>query len=265
MSSLTDALRFEWVRVRTLRSTYWLAGLSVLLAALVAGAIGAAFRGDPIDPATSGAIVAGGAGFSPLPFTAVFMGLLGAFAVGHEYRHGTIQPTLLALPRRWSVVVGKLVVVMAVAAVTAALSLAANLLAGTLGYGGGLDLDEPVPATAVGYVLLVVLWALVGAALALLFRNLPAVVTVLLVVPLVVEPTITVLQLVPALDFLGPVSRFLPFSAGQLLATSADVASDAEAAGIAAPLGRWAGGAVFAAFVAAVLAPAWVLFEKRDA
>ena len=53
---MIDALRFEWVRIRTLRSTYWLIGLAVLLSAVVALTIALATR---TDPARLGAVTVG--------------------------------------------------------------------------------------------------------------------------------------------------------------------------------------------------------------
>ena len=45
---MTAALRYEWVRLRTLRSTWWLLGLAVMLQALVAFAVASA-SGTPLS------------------------------------------------------------------------------------------------------------------------------------------------------------------------------------------------------------------------
>jgi ABC-2 type transport system permease protein len=69
---------------------------------------------------------------------------------------------------------------------------------------------------------------------------------------------------VPALDWLVPVVKFLPFTAGGLM-----MAMETPDFGPGAPdydyFSRWASGGIFAIFVAAILALAWLLFQKKDA
>ncbi|HSK25852.1 MAG TPA: hypothetical protein VK894_02965 [Jiangellales bacterium] len=260
---MTDALAFESVRVRTIRSTAWLVGLALVLGALVALALALATRDEGLDADLVAVGVTGGSQFSPLPFAAVLVGILGVFATGHEFRHGTVQPTLLALPRRSVLVAAKLLVVAAVGAVTAVAGLLLNWLV-TVGSRGEI-VGLPSAEVLIGYVLFVVLWGLLGAGLALLFRNIPGALVVLLVVPLVVEPLISGLSFVPALSGLRDVVPYLPFTAGTSLVSVVDVGAAAEAAGAPETLGRWEGGAVFASVVALVLAAAWGLFERRDA
>lgn len=60
------------------------------------------------------------------------------------------------------------------------------------------------------------------------------------------------------LSWLQQVVPYLPFGAGMRLLT-AGLYSGADV------LGRWQGGAVFAAFAAVLLASSWLLFERRDA
>jgi len=260
---MSDALAFEAVRVRTIRSTYWLVGLALLLGALVAVALALATRDEPVDAALVAVGVTGGSQFSPLPFAAVLVGILGVFATGHEFRHGTVQPSLLALPRRSALVAAKLVVVALVGAGAAVAGLVLNWVVTVVSRGAVVSL--PDGEILLGYLVFVVLWGWLGAALALLFRNIPGALVVLLVVPLVVEPLISALSLVPALDWLSDVVPYLPFSAGTSLVTVVDVGEATEAAGGTAALGRWEGGLVFAGAVGAVLAASWVLFERRDA
>ncbi|HSK54069.1 MAG TPA: hypothetical protein VK908_02330 [Jiangellales bacterium] len=260
---MSDALAFEAVRVRTIRSSYWLAGLALLLGALVALALGLATRNDPVDAALVGVGVTGGSQFSPLPFAAVLVGILGVFATGHEFRHGTVQPTLLALPRRSVVVAAKLVVVALVGAGTAVAGLALNWMVTIASRGEAVAL--PDVGVLVGYMTFVVLWGVLGAGLALLFRNIPGALVVLLVVPLVVEPLLSALSFVPALSWLRDLVPYLPFSAGTSLVSVIDVGAATEAAGGPATLGRWEGGAIFVGVVAAVSAASWALFERRDA
>jgi hypothetical protein len=67
------------------------------------------------------ALIGGGAGL-PVPFAAVFLAVVGILATGHEYRYGTIQPTLTTLPRRSTVLAAKVAVLAATAVVVAVVS-----------------------------------------------------------------------------------------------------------------------------------------------
>ncbi|WP_162606372.1 ABC transporter permease [Jiangella asiatica] len=258
---MTDALRFEWVRLRTLRSTYWLIGLGLLVTAGVAFIIAFATRNDPLDATNVAAVLTGGAEFAT--FIPVFMAIIGIFATGHEYRHGTIQPTLTAIPQRSRLLLAKIIMTSLVAVVVVALSLVINLVIGLIFWGEVPSFDAPLDEVVPGYFLLVVLYTILGLALAQLFRGVPSALVVLLVTPLLVEGLISGLSLVPALDWLQPALKFLPFSAGaRLLATEPYEPNGGPEFDY---LDRWASGGVFAVFVAIILAVAWMLFKKRDA
>ncbi|MEQ4205359.1 ABC transporter permease [Actinopolymorpha sp. B17G11] len=265
---MIDALRFEWVRMRTLRSTYWLTGLALLLSAAVAGIIAWVMRDDPIDAGQAGVILTGGTAFSPLPFTAVFMGIIGVFAFGHEYRHGTILSTLTAAPRRTALVVAKCVVLAVWSFVAAAVSVGLNWTVARALAGQSLPVtDDPAGPALIGYLGYVVLWALLGLGLGSLLRNLPAAIVILLVVPLVVEPLISALALLPALESIRDFVYYLPFTAGNAMSQSVD--PSAFGGGAESPFGDAPGRATsavtFTAWVAVILAPAIALFHRRDA
>jgi len=99
---MTAALRYEWVRISTIRSTRL-----VLVAVLVLSALLAWLSANP-EPAfdEQGNEV----GTSPVPWWAAFGGPLGLTAVlvavvasqaiGQEYRFGLIRLTLTAFPQR---------------------------------------------------------------------------------------------------------------------------------------------------------------------
>ncbi len=264
---MSDALRYEWVRLRTLRSTYWLVGAALAVGLVVAVLTGLLSRGSDLPAEAVGVALTVGVAFSPLPVTAVLLGLLGVLAVGHEYRHGTIRATLGALPRRSTVVVAKLVVVAATCLVVSVVSVGLDLAVVALLRGGDVEVTGDVVAGLVGYVLLLVLWGALGVSATLLLRSMVLTVVLLLVLPLVVEPAVSAaLFLVPALQPLLPASLYLPFGAGTQLAQTVDLTAGTFAGdGLPDPLSRWQTGAVFAGFVALVLTPAWLLFQRRDA
>lgn len=266
---MIDALRYEWVRLRTLRSTYWLTGAGIVLSLAVAGVVGYVSRNGSIDDGMTGIILTGGIPFSPLPLVAIFMGLIGALAFGHEYRHGTILPTLAAVPRRNRLVVAKLLTIAIWSLVTAIVSVLLNWALGSALSGGSLPLTNDVVLPAmIGYVLYVMLWGVLGLGLAALLRNLPVAIVLIFVVPLMIEPLVSALTLLPALEPIRGAVHFFPFSSGTRLAQLFD-ASTLVPEGQASPYGepptRLVAGLTFTAWIVLVMAPAWVLFKRRDA
>lgn len=97
------ALHGEWIKLATLRSTWWSIGITaavtVGIAVLIARAV------DSPDFAPIQAVV------SPIQFTMLLAGILGAISVTGEYSTGMIRSTLTANPARGVVLVAKAVVV----------------------------------------------------------------------------------------------------------------------------------------------------------
>lgn len=261
---MTDALRFESVRIRTLRSTYWLIMLALLLSAAVAFAVSFAERNNAADDSTIvNTLTAGGADFST--FLPIFMAVIGIFATGHEYRHGTIQPALTTIPQRSILLLAKIVTVLVAAAVVVVVSMGINLGIGMLFWDELPDFGSaPLRDVLPGYLVMVMIYALLGLALAQLFRGVPSALVVLLIVPFLVEPLIVGLSNIDALDWLDPVLKFLPFMAGSRL-----VSADSTSASGGGPdiefFSQWASGGVFAGFTLLILVVAWGLFRTRDA
>jgi ABC-2 type transport system permease protein len=272
------ALAQEWLRLRTLRSTWWLGGSSVVLTALLAvaftltaGSISAA-RGSM--PSAHG-VLADQESFatvlsSAVHLTTLLMGLMGVFAFGHEYRHGTILPTLTSVPHRARVAGAKLLVVTAWSAAVGVVCVAVSALVAVLlrsdrfapGVGFG---DGPTARVAAGTVLLVVLYALAGLAFGWLLRSIPAAVALLFVLPIAVEPLLRVILSIKALDSVAGLGRFLPFTAGaQLVAYSTRIDPNVPTA-FRNDLTPLAGGLTLTATIAVLLVAAYLLFQHRDA
>jgi ABC-2 type transport system permease protein len=260
---MSDALRYEWLRIRTVRSTYWLTGLGVLITAGIAFIIAMVTRNDPVTPEITANVLLGGGEFAT--FIPVFVAIMGILAVGHEYRYGTIQPTLTAVPQRSRLLSAKILIVCLVALAVVVVSLLINTAIGTIFWGELPDLvASPVNQVIPGYFVFVLLNAILGIALAQLFRGVPSAIVVLLVTPLIVEGLIIGLSNIPALDWLVPVVKFLPFNAGARLIATGEF--DTGPGGPDYELfDRWESGGVFAAFIAIILAVAWYRFQTRDA
>jgi hypothetical protein len=265
---MTGALRYEWVRLRTVRSTWWLLLTAIAVNALIALVVArSVVAGDQrLDAEGVVTLLTGGAGVSSLSVTAVLVGILGVLALGQEYRHDLIRTTLTAVPRRGVLLVAKAAVVAFVAAVAAILAAGGAYAVGlaVLGDRWSLSLitgDAATTRALAGFVALVVLTALLGLALAGLFRNVPAALAVLLVVPLLLEPVLDQVLQLDAMADVADAGRFLPFTAAARM-----VAIGGDAAGHAfTPLGPLGGGLVFLAFVGVLGVLTAAVFALRDA
>lgn len=107
-------LRSEWIKFRTMRSTYVLLAIALVLLIGIWVLVSATFFAEefggadgPFADATNltAVAIAGSVGLVQL-----FFGILGAMAVTSEYSSGSIRSTLTAVPGRTSVLVAKAVV-----------------------------------------------------------------------------------------------------------------------------------------------------------
>lgn len=267
---MTDALRYEWTRLLTLRSTWWLSGIAALLGCGVALLIAQAFsseisgNGGPTGDdlrMLPGAVASDGASVFVPYLLAFVVAMVGIFAWGHEYRHGMVRATLTAVPDRVAVWAAKFIVVgVWVSVLTAAVGTVSLLLGALVLSGSGVDVVSADGWGMVGrctaYTLLLT-WV-VSAFTAVVRQQVVALVLMFLW-PFVIENVITGIVLgVPALNerFAGAV-RFLPFDAGQRMIR--DIAFSEN------PLSAWEGFAVFATLCVVLLAASLVLFRRRDA
>jgi len=249
---VTGPLRYEWVRISTVRSTWALIGFAMLvpagLALFVSWLVGnlGPDGGGPPDGETGGL-----AGF--LPLTAAILCAIGAAAFGQEYRHGLIRITLAIFPRRTPVFVAKTLMVAAVVVVAAILAIATIVLAQALGgviAGTGVVWDETAwGASGVRAVMYVVLFVLIALALTALTRNQPLGIIGPIVLAVLIEPIIGTIAFVQGWTWIDWV---LPFSGG-----AAAVSTDGAEA--------WGHLAIFGGWFLVLAIPAWVLFVRRDA
>lgn len=246
-------LRYEWVRISTVKSTWALMALGALvpagLALFVTWIVNAA--GPEAGGPPEGAGTAGFAGF--LPLTAAVLCTIGAAAFGQEYRHGLIRITLSTYPRRTPVFVAKALMVIAVIVVAAVLAIAAMVLGGALGSalaGQGFVWEE----TALGLpglrgVIYVVTFVLMAFAITALTRNQPLGIILPIVLAVLVEPIISAVAFV--LDW-GWIDWALPF-------TGATAGVNAEG------MEAWGHLGVFLLWFLVLAIPALILFQRRDA
>lgn len=242
---MTALLRFEWRRLRSLRGNW----------AMVAGVVAVALVGDLT--AAGRALDAEGAAFHLVQRDLVVRWLvaaaIGAQAFGHDFRYGTIRPTLLAFPRRGQVLAGK---VMAASLLGAAAALAASaasiaLLLVLASWDASLFTDPRLWRSIALGIVTTGLVAALAAALAALTRSSGLPVVLIVLWAGVVEP-LTVVGLG------GGAARVLPFLSLLQLTAYTPLSQDLGSPG---PL-AWA---VFPLSLAAILTTAAVALTRRDA
>lgn len=261
-SRFIGAVRSEWTKLSTVRSTTWsvvaTVGLSLAIG-IVATAVTASrwsttglvdrLTFDPTSRSLTG-----------LLFGQLAIGVLGVLVMSAEYGTGTIRSTLAAVPSRRRVLAAKALVFAVVALVVGEVSAFASffvgqaILAGTTPHA---TLGQPgvLRAVAGGGLYLVVL-GLLALGIAVMVRHtagaISAFVGVLFVLPLIDQALPT--------SVADSVGRFLPAEIGAVMTTTRpDVHL---AVGSFSP---WAGFGLLCAYAAAALVVGGLLLERRDA
>ena len=123
-----NALHAEWTKARTLAATWWLL-LAVIATTVATGGVAAAATTCPAagcgqDPAK---IALAGVDLSQ-----AIVATLAVLAVSGEYSTGMIGVTLIAMPRRFTVLTAKAAVVAGLVTVAGAIAVLGSVLAGRL-------------------------------------------------------------------------------------------------------------------------------------
>ena len=257
-ATLGTAVSSEWIKIRTLRSTWWtllamvliVAGLGTLFSAVHAhqynrGNIDFDVLRDPTQVSLRGIYLG-----------QLAIGVLGVLVVTGEYATGMIRASLTALPRRWPVLAAKALVLSALVLVVAEAASFAAFLFGQAALSSThiqASLSTPGAVRAcVGMGIYLTLIGLLGVGLGFLLRTtaggIATLVGVVLILPLLA-------QALPA-PYSSDVTKYLPLSAGsQIIATHSD----------ASALSPWAGIGVTALYALAALVAGLYVLRRRDA
>lgn len=260
----------ERTKILSLRSTVWIAAVTVALSWAMTFLSANASSSDP--------------GFEPLgslpdgfALSQLAMLVLGVLTGTGEHRTGAFRTTFVAVPRRVPVLAARAVVTAGVAAVIATVALVATVL-GTLPAAAsrGIDIDlttGPTPQVLVGSFLLLVGMALLGLAAGALLRHTVLAMTTVLALVFVVPVALGLASdlatdplALPApteVASLNPVSTALAFLPGDA-AFRMTTTSESGGPDGAPDLGRWGGGAVFATWILVPLVGAGVRLRTRD-
>ena len=247
--------RSEWIKLRSVRSTWWALGAfaaTTIGTGVLICALAAAHAASGKHVGISGATLSlYGTYLAPLT-----IGVLGALAVTGEYMTGMIRSTLTAVPNRMPVLRAKLGVFAALALIVSEVCVFVTFLVGQaiLAHSGvGASLGDPGVFGAVfGTGLYITITGLLGMALGSVIRNTAAVISTMFGVMVVLPVLVGLLPPTWTSHF----APYLPSNAGQAIMNVQPVA------GFLAP---WTGLAMFAGYTVAVVAAAAILLKRRDA
>jgi ABC-2 type transport system permease protein len=259
-ASLSGALRSEWTKIRSVRSTYWtliaLLVVSIGLDALISAASSSHLQSHPADKV----------GFDSTQvslFAFAFLGqlilaVLGGMVITAEYSTGMIRTSLSVQPRRGTLYVAKAMVFAGVALVVSFFtSFVAFFLGQALLSSSGMNASLSGPGVlraVVGTALVVTLVGMFAFGLGAIFRHTAATIAtaigMMFVVPIIIN-------LLPD-NWRIEVVRWLPSSALDRISATIPGANPHM-------FGPWGQFAVTAGWAVAALAAGIILFRKRDA
>lgn len=246
---MINILRSEWTKIRSVRSTVWtlavtavlMLGFSALISASAKGTAEGPIPGDQaIMMSLTGAL-----------FASVSMATLGVLVISSEYRTGGIRTSLMAVPKRMSLLTGKIVVFTAI-------SLVVCMVAAVGSAGLGVAISQPpsvemgeLARASLGTGLYLTACGLFGLGLGTLVRHTPGAIVSAIALILVLP---TVANQLPG-AWGRTVAEHFTTNAGQLI-----VSGDSNGS-----LGPWSGFAVYLAWVAVATIAGAVLMQRRDA
>lgn len=270
MTAFTQALRAEVAKVTTTRMWWVIAIVMVGYVALMAGVLGAALGfasgqdggGLPpgIDLSSTIYSFATGIGY-------VFPVIVGALAVTGEFRHQTVTPTFLAVPRRGLALGAKFVVQSGLGAIFGVLAFAASIGAGALALGlAGLETGLGTSAVwllVLRGVVAMALWSAIGVGLGALVRNQVAAIVIVLAFTQFLEPILRLVALLTSAT--QAVGQFLPGAAsdGLVGASFLSVGGLGGGGGVAI-LDWWQGGLVLLAYAVLATVGGYLTTWRKD-
>ena len=260
-AGLDGALRSEWTKLRTVRSTMWslvaMAGVSIGLMSVIAWAMmnrwhrfslpeQIAISSRPLEIILARPVFVG----------QLVVAVLGVMVMSAEYTTGMIRSTLQSQPRRLVVLAAKVAVFAALMLVVGeVLSFAAFLVGKELIAAHiPVHLNDPgVLRSVIGAGLYMAMLSLFSLAFGAILRHTAGAITAVLGLVLIVSNLTALLP-----DSWGHhINAYMPTNAGQLIMQTQQYPGDL--------LSPWQGFGVFAIWTALALAVAAVMFTRRDA
>lgn len=256
---LSGLLRSEWTKLRTVRSTMWTLGITVVVGIGISALATAETRAHwaTMSPGNRASFDPTSTSLTALLFCQLAIGVLGVLVMSAEYGTGTIRATFSAAPRRPLVLAAKVIVFGVVALVVAELVAFVSFLVGQALLSAPAthaSLSTPGALRAVvGTGLYLGVIGLFALGLATIIRHTAGAIStfvgILLVLPIIVE------ALPDSLQF--DIRRFLPLQIGGVMMS--------VNGGESHSFGPWSGFLVLCVYAAAALVIGGVLLVRRDA
>lgn len=260
---MTDALRAEWIKLRTTAGTWWLLGGAVAITVAASAGIAAATH---VSPGSSGLISQDPTKLSLIgvDLGQAVVAVLAVLAVTEEYGAGMIRVTLAAMPRRGVMLGAKAVTIAGLALLAAVPAVGGSLIAGRLllpaagigpahGYALVSIAHGPTLRAAFGTVVYFGLIALLSLGVGTVLRD-SAVATGAVLGLLYLPPLLAQLLSGP---WRRHIQQLAPMTAGLAIEVTRNVRS--------VPISPWAGLGVLTAWAAAMLLVGLAVLTVRDA
>ena len=258
----------EWVKFRSIRSTFWCFGIIVLLTIGIAALVGALAEPgkDLTGDQTNATIVS--MNTVSVYLSALVVGVLGVLIITGEYTTGQIRSTFTADPGRIGVLLAKATVLALSTFVVSVVSTWIGVFLSTaLQSAKGLHPDLADPAVfmpLLGASVDVTLLALLAFGIGLLVRSSAGGIAITLGILLVLPIVLALFGSITNTQWVTDLTAFLPDAAGSQLYQYAS-GSDLPAGGSGGvTLNGWSGGGVLLAEVVVVNALAIVVARRRD-
>lgn len=249
-------LHSEWVKLWSLRSTYWTMLATLAAMVLLAVLLGVA---SMVDEQLDGQMAIG-MGYS---FAQAVVAVLGVLTITGEYTTGMIRSTLAAVPTRLPVLAAKAVLVAGLGFLLGVVGVALSYVVSypLVGADGAASLSDPqVQRVFWGSGLYLAGVGLLGLGLGTLIRHTAGAVALILGVLLGLSTVWQLLMLTS--ESLTKAYPYLPSIAGERIVTPQVTSAIADAPQVLAP---WIGFGVFMGYVTVTLVVAGVLLKTRDA
>jgi ABC-2 type transport system permease protein len=248
-----QVLRSEWTKLRSVRSTWWLVALAVVLTAGIGVAISAAAAAEPSSSALPADVATRSAIGTILAQLA--LGTLAVLVISGEYGSGMIRTSIAVVPRRLPVLAAKITVYVALVLPVTALTSLATFLLGQVAWRShgraAVSLgDSTVARIVFGAALYLTVAGVCAVAIGTLLRSTAGGITVVAGLFFVVP---TVIQAMPSQ--IADAARFLPSNAGGGLSR---IATSSRS------LPPWPGFALLCGYAAVLVAAAAWRLRRTD-
>ncbi len=259
---MVTALKAEFRKLLTVRSTYVIAGIAYALLAFVSLYVEGYKNGpDNITGPGKGLYLAGTV-VQHANVLSIFGAIVALLLVTHEYRYNTIIYAFTAINRRSKVLAAKIIAVLAYVLLLAVVGAAIGFIFMLLGlHLAGVHLpaqDLNIWTYGAKVVFFCEGWAMAAMLFAVLLRNQVAALAVLFIVPNTVEGLLSLL--------LKDKTVYLPFSAlSQVIAPPTIPGAIARHINETGSLSPVHGALLFLGYIVGAWIVAWILFVKRDA